>query len=187
MSRRRFEVNMKSKAIFFLLTMLVGVPAVACSIRGSDRFEPTLERWEQHPGPAQSDPNSEGDYWEKVPAPVVAVTNVIRGSTDPGSSCGDAGVLELEISLPETSTYNISEFAFYFRVVRGRLPDEIFPDIPLVGIVEGDKALLSLAWLDGHPRNQFPLDLEVDVFLVTNGLNIGPSTRFAVVAGFGAD
>ena len=177
---------MRFRVCFCLLSVFCVPSVFACSIGSTSRFEPTLERWEQHPGPAQTDPAGGGDYWEKVPTPVVRVAAVTRGSTSPGSDCGDAGVIELEISLPESSTYGIDEFAFYFRVVRGVEPDEIFPSIPLVGIVDGGIAKLTLAWLDGDPRGQMPLDLEVEVFLVTNGLNIGPPTRFVVKAGAGA-
>ena len=99
---------------------------------------------------------------------MITVTNVTRGSTSPGSSCSDAGVINLEIALPEASTYSIDEFGVYFRVKSGKLPDEIFPDIPLVGMVEDGKMSMLLAWLDGHPQYQFPLDIEVEAFRPNN-------------------
>lgn len=173
------------RKLMLLSLMVVSLEAVACSIGGADLFTPTLERWDQHPGPKQEDSKSEGDYWEKVPAPIVSVAKITRGSASPGSSCSDAGVISLEISLPESSTYTIDEFALYFRVVSGKLPDEIFPDVPLVGPIKDDKMTLLLAWLDGDPKYQFPLDLEIEAFLVTNSLNIGPSTRFKVQSGTG--
>lgn len=173
------------KKLVFLSLLVMSFEAMACSFGGADVFTPTLERWDQHPGPKQKDSKSEGDYWEKVPAPVISVTNITRGSTSPGSSCSDAGVINLEISLPESSTYKIDEFALYFRVVSGKLPDEIFPDVPLVGPIKDSKMTLLLAWLDGHPKYQFPLDLEIEAFLITNGLNIGPSTKFKVQSGIG--
>lgn len=153
--------------------------AAACSISGAEVFKPTLTRFNPHPGPGQKD-RSKGDYWEKVPAPVVEVIGVKRGTKAPGASCDDAGILSLAFSLPTSSTYKIDQFAVYFRVLQGRLPDEIFPDIPLVGRVQGGRMEMLLAWLDGHPSRQIPLDLKVEVFLVTNGLNIGPSTIFEV-------
>jgi len=173
---------MKYAAPFLILALLVTPLALGCSFGGTDVFRPTLERWEEHAGPKQKDENADGDYWEKVPAPVVRVISITRGSKAPGSDCGDAGVLELEISLPPESTYAIDEFGFYFRVVSGKEPDEIFPNVPLVGTVEGGKARLTLAWLDGRPQDQIPLNLEVEVFLVTNSLNVGPSTRFKIRA-----
>ena len=67
----------------------------------------------------------------------------------------------------------------------GKLPDQIFPDIPLVGMVEDGKMSMLLAWLDGHPKYQFPLDIEVEAFFVTNGLNVGPSTTFKIQSDVG--
>ena len=154
--------------------------AWACSFGGSSLFKPTLERWKQHPGPAQK--GRKGDYWEQVPAPVVKVSGVTRGVSAAGSSCADAGTLSLEISLPETSTYSIAEFGFYFRVNSGKLPDTIFPNVPVVGVIENGKSRILFAWLDGHPSRQIALDIEVEAFLVTNGLDIGPSTVFTVKA-----
>ena len=173
------------KQIIILLIMTLSFETVACSFRGVEKFNPTLERWEQHPGPRQKDSNSEGDYWEKVPTPVISVANVTRGSESPSSSCSDAGTISLEVSLPESSTYEIDEFALYFRVQSGKLPDEIFPDIPLIGSIEDGKMTLLLAWLDGHPTYQFPLDLEVEAFFITNGLNRGSSTKFKVESDIG--
>jgi hypothetical protein len=169
-----------------ILGALLGSNVQACSFGGGGGlFKPTLERWEQHEGPRSKDPRAEGDYWEKVPAPIVSVLKVTRGTTSPGSSCNDAGTITLEISLPEDSTYDIKEFGFYFRVISGKLPDEIFPDIPLIGEINNGKVNLFFAWLDGHPKYQFPLDLEIEVFLITNGLNIGKSSKFRVTSEIG--
>lgn len=165
------------------VSALLSPAALACSFAGAEVFTPTLERWEQHPGPAQK--GGEGDYWEKVPAPVVRVSKVTRGTAKPGSSCDDAGTILLEISLPEESTYSIEEFGVYFRVLDGQLPDAIFPNIPLVGGYEDGKMTLLLAWLDGYPSQQIPLDLKVEAFLVTNGLDIGKSTTFRIKSEIG--
>jgi hypothetical protein len=175
------------KALLILSVAFAGIAnsAFACSFGGSEVFRPSLSEWEQHEGPAQKTEGAEGDYWERVPQPVVKVTEIARGSAAPGSDCSDAGTISLEISLPASSTYSIADFAFYFRVQSGQLPDAIFPDVPLVGTVEGGKARLLLAWLDGHPSTQIPLDLKVELFLVTNDLSIGPSTFFEVQAGKG--
>lgn len=169
--------------IIAMSLLLISQGALACSFGGSDLFKPTLERWEEHPGPAQR--GEKGVYWEPVPAPIVKVVGITRGSSAPGSSCSDAGTLSLQISLPEQSTYSIEEFGFYFRVKSGKLPDAIFPDVPMVGPIENGKSNILFAWLDGHPSRQIELDLEIEVFLVTNGLNVGPSTIFTVKAGKG--
>ena len=160
--------------------------ALACSfVGGAKPFHPTLKRWQQHAGPAQKTNGAKGDYWERVPQPIVKVIEITRGTTAPGSECSDAGTISLEISLPKSSTYSISEFAFYFRVQSGQLPDAIFPDAPLVGVIKDGKAQIFLAWLDGHPSTQLPLDLKVEMFLVTNDLKIGASTFFEVKDGKG--
>lgn len=164
-------------------SIIVTQNVLACSFGGSDLFKPTLKRWEQHPGPAQS--GGQGDYWEQVPTPIVKVASITRGTAAPGSSCSDAGTISLEISLPKESTYSIDEFAFYFRVKSGRLPGAIFPDVPMVGSIENNKSNILFAWLDGHPSRQIKLDLEVEVFLVTHSLNVGPSTVFTIKAGKG--
>lgn len=173
------------KQIMVLFFWVLSFKAFACSFGGANVFSPSLEEWEQHPGPKQKDSNADGDYWEKVPTPIIKVTNITRGSMSPGSSCSDAGILNLEISLPESSTYKIDEFALYFRVLSGKLPDEIFPDVPLVGPIKDGKMTLLLAWLDGHPKYQFPLDIEVEAFFITNGLNVGPSTQFNIKSDIG--
>ena len=169
-------------ALAVTLPLMMSGDVLACSLSGSKLFRPTLERWDQHPGPAQEDPESKGDFWEKVPAPAVRVVGITRGRSDDGSSCEDAGTVSFEISLPEESTYTIDEFAFYFRVSGRQEPDEIFPSVPVLGVVEGRAARVSFAWLDGHPARQSPLDMTVEVFLVTNDLTIGPSTVFRVRA-----
>lgn len=175
---------MKHLSIFLILVFTAfSQSTFACSFGGADLFKPTLERWEEHPGPAQK--GEKGDYWEKVPAPVVKVSSITRGSAKLGSSCDDAGVILLEVSLPKESTYSIEEFAVYFRVKEGLLPDAIFPDVPLVGEYKDGKMTLLLAWLDGHPSRQILLDLKVEAFFITNSLNIGESTTFNIVASKG--
>ncbi len=170
---------MKCSNIMFLLS-LMSSNSIACSFDSADIFEPTLKRWEQHPGPAQKDPKSFGEYWESVPAPIVTVTRLIRASYKSGSSCNDAGLIELEVELPVTSTYEISEFGIYFRVLSGKLPDIIFPDLPVKGQVKGSKMVLLFPWLDMVPSKQYPLDLIVDATLMSNGLNIGQSATFKI-------
>ncbi|MAD15470.1 MAG: hypothetical protein CL579_05230 [Alteromonadaceae bacterium] len=177
---------MKHASIIFLSAYIFTNSVWACSFGGgAELFVPTLERWEEHAGPAQSDPNSDGEYWESVPSPVVKVINVTRGSASAGHSCADAGTITLEVTLPKESTYSIEEFGVYFRVLSGKEPDLIFPDIPLTGQVKNGKATFFFAWLDGHPSQQFPINLEVDAFFVTNSLNVGKSKSFNVSASKG--
>lgn len=171
--------------LFFIAISMISTSALACSFGGSEKFTPSLKDWDQHPGPSQKHKKSEGDYWERIPQPVIRISSIGRGSAKPGSSCADAGTIDLEISLPGNSTYSVSEFGVYFRVISGKLPDEIFPGIPLVGEVKDGKMRIFLAWLDGHPKNQFPLDIQVEAFLIANDMTIGAPTTFVVKAGIG--
>ncbi len=141
-----------------------------------ETFTPTLERWEQHSGPAQINPGSGGEYWEGVPRSIAKVSRISRGKAEVGHSCDDAGIVEMAISLPPSSTYTINDFGVYFRVRLGITPDKIFPTNPLRGAIENNKAIFSFAWLDGHPSKQQKIDIEVEIFLVTNDLSIGPAT-----------
>jgi len=162
--------------------MMIAAPSFGCSFITAEPFKPTLKQWVQKPGPKQQDPNAKGPYWWPVPTPIIHVVKVTRGSVAPGATCGDAGTIDLSVSLPKASKYNISEFGVYFRVLSGKLPDEIFPSIPLAGPIKDGKMEIFLAWLDGAPRQQIPLRLRVEAFLVTNDLSIGKSTVFSVKA-----
>ena len=101
---------------------------------------------------------------------------VRRGTGDLGYLCSDVGMIALEVSLPENSSYEIENFGIYTRVIGGVDPGEIFPAIPLVGFVENGKTQLYFHWLDAAPAHLTPLDMNVELFLVTDGLDIGPST-----------
>ena len=170
---------MKYSSLVFILGF-ISSNAFACSFSGYDVFQPSLKRWEQHAGPAQSNPDSDGEYWESVPKPIVTVSKVSRANYKSGSSCDDAGLIELEVELPSTSTYNINEFGLYFRVLSGKEPDLIFPDVPVKGRVIDNKMILLFSWLDMMPSKQYPLDLTLDATFITNSLNIGKPMTFKV-------
>lgn len=123
-------------------------------------------------------------YWERIPSPVVKVVSLSRATTADGISCSDAGSLQLSVSLPASSTYKINDFGVYFRVISGKLSDEVFPNIPLVGAVRGNEMTITLHWLDGAPSQQAPLDMSVEVFLISNSMNIGTSSTFVVKSGY---
>lgn len=138
--------------------------ARACDLIGVERFVPKLVT-ERH---------------GSVPRPVVSVLSVTRGTADPGMSCDDAGTIEVSVSLPADTSPQIADYGVYFRVIGGIEPDAIFPSIPVVGRVTGNEMTLSFSWLDGKPEDHQPLDLEVEAFLVSNRLSIGPSVVFRV-------
>ena len=170
---------MKYLYLLFMLTIFSS-ELLACSFVSWEPFEPTLERWKQNPGPGQLDRASGGEYWESAPAPVVSVSKIVRATYKSGVPCSDAGLILLDVTLPDDSSYRIEEFGVYFRIQSGSTPDLIFPDIPVTGRIEGRKMTLLFPWLDSHPSRQYPLDLVLEATLVTNGLNIGKSTIFHI-------
>jgi len=170
---------MKYLNLLFILTIFSS-DLFACSFASWESFNPTLERWKQNPGPAQLDRSAGGEYWESAPAPVVSVSEVVRATYKAGEPCSDAGLILLDVTLPDDSSYRIEEFGVYFRVKSGSTPDLIFPDTPVTGRIEGKKMTLLFPWLDAHPSKQYPLDLVLEATLVTNGLNIGKSTIFPI-------
>ncbi len=124
-----------------------------------------------------------GEYVALLPQPKVTITNITRGTAAPGSSCADAGVLELTIDWPPSSVYELHEVAFYFRAPIKSLPDLIFPlapAAPLDSYINGNKAKFHFVWLDGHPSQQKPLDFTLEVFAVNEGLEIGKSAKVRV-------
>ena len=123
-------------------------------------------------------PKFENNRIALLPAPKVVVTKVTRGTSAPGALCSDAGTVSLQLTWPTTSQYTLSEVGFYFRVVSGKQPDLIFPLGPVTSEVKENSTEFSFEWLDGNPSKQEPLNLDVEVFAVNNGLQIGPSTRF---------
>jgi hypothetical protein len=157
-----------------LLTVLLVFPpcALACS------FAPGYERFT--PAPASFEPRTENDRLAVLPAPRVDTVRVQRGTAASGGPCGDLGRLTLVVDWPRSSSYRLDEVGFYFRVVGGRQPDRIFPPIPITGRISGQRAQFFFVWVDGHSPGQAPLDLEVEVFAVNKGLEIGPARRFRI-------
>jgi hypothetical protein len=162
---------------------VISFPAQACSYFGSYVFQPTLERWEQHPGPKQLDENASGDYWEAVPLPVVSQMAINRASYNGKTSCGDTGDLTILVKLPSSSTYNLDEFGVYIQVIDGEMPDQIFPNIPIIDTTpETDEGFYSFTfgWLDHHPSEQAPLNLTIEVRFLTNDLRLGAATTIKI-------
>lgn len=147
----------------------------ACSFGpGYERFKPAVATFQAR---------MDGHRVALLPAPSVSAIQVRRGTAAPGSSCDDAGSLTLDVNWPRSSIYKLSEIGFYFRVVGGKEPDQIFPLEPISGTIVGQRAQFFFAWLDGHPSAQIPLNLAVEVFAVNKGLQIGASRRFRITEG----
>lgn len=157
--------------------LLVVAPALtqACSFApGYERFHPRFDSFEA---------KLVGDEIAPIPIPDVNGIQVKRATAAPGSSCDDAGRLSLSISLPKASAYKLKEIGFYFRVLAGSQPDQIFPLEPISGRIVANRAQFYFVWLDAPPSSQRPLNLDVEVFAVNRGLQIGKSKKFRVVDG----
>ncbi|MFW8591873.1 hypothetical protein ACOI22_13780 [Glaciecola sp. 2405UD65-10] len=165
---------------FIILISLFNFPSAACSYVGYYLFQPTLERWDEHPGPKQVDENADGTYWEQVPLPVVEKIKINRASYEGNSSCRDTGDLSFLVKLPKTSTYDLDEFGVYLQVIDGDMPDTIFPSVPIIGRIDKESMSFTFPWLDHHPSRQIPLNLIVEIRFVTNDLNLGVATTFKV-------
>lgn len=120
-----------------------------------------------------------------MPAPKVVLDEVVRGSSAPGSSCDDAGMISLTIEWPKDSVYKIEEIGFYFQSDNGIDPDLIFPLDPVKGEIKDNTAKFFFVWLDEHPKRQKVLDFKVNVFAVNKGLQIGQPTTINIKAGKG--
>ncbi|MFC3122540.1 hypothetical protein [Agaribacter flavus] len=163
-----------------LFIYFTSLDVLACSFMTGDLFKPNLERWEQHPGPAQLNENQEGDYWEPVPRPVISDIQISRASYKGNSSCDDAGIISFKVQVPESSTYELTEFGVYFHIIEGDLPDMIFPNIPLTGILKEEGHYFVFPWLDHRPSMQRPLNLTVEARFISNGLDLGNPSIFKI-------
>jgi hypothetical protein len=152
------------------ILLLVCVPAAyACSFRtGIGLFVSDQENFET---------KMENSKIALMPSPRVSILSIKRGTVAPGSSCDDAGILKLKVGWPKESAYSLDEIGFYFRADMAKLPDLIFPLVPITtSRVEGSEAEFMFVWLDGHPKHQLPLNFNLEVFAVNKGLQIGPPT-----------
>ena len=154
-------------------TTLAAAAANACSFVQMQGFEPDFATF-------QPRRDAQG-LRVSLPAPDVTVLEVTRGSASAGTSCDDAGVVQLRVKWPRGG-YALSEVGFYFRVVGGEDRNHIFPPGPMMGFMRDGGTEFLFAWLDGHPSQQQPLDLRVEIFAVNHGLEIGPATQFNLTA-----
>ena len=156
-------------AILLVASIDVCSPALACSpISFVDLFTPNIEAAQEN-GPRAD-----------LPAPVVRLVKIVRGTGSDGFSCDDMGSVTLSVRVPIGSDYKANELGVYFREVSGTAPDLIFPRVPLVSLMDDRRNLFKLNWLDGAPEGRVPLNLNVEVFFVSQDLSIGPSTFFTL-------
>ncbi|GAA6166167.1 hypothetical protein NBRC116590_38710 [Pelagimonas sp. KU-00592-HH] len=162
---------------YTLLFMTAGSMALSCTFDGSFRFEPDLQNWRPF--------DEAGEYLGSLPAPSVRVLEVKRGKEPAGMTCDDAGTISVSVSLPEGTRYSLKDLGVYFRTIGGTAPDIIFPSSPVVGEINGSEYRFLFAWLDGHPSQQIPIDLEVEIFFVAKDLALGASVLQRIRAEIG--
>ena len=164
---------MKKIAILTILLCAASLNANACSF-APGYFEFTPE--------TNFEVKMQNGVIALLPSPKVAKVKVTRGSSSSGSSCGDAGIIEISLEWPEGSAYSLEEIGFYFQSDNGLTPDLIFPLEPVKGEISGNSAKFHFVWLDGHPKHQKVLNFKVNVFAVNKGLQIGQPTEIQIKA-----
>jgi hypothetical protein len=117
----------------------------------------------------------------EIPAPVVAVTEIVRGIGPKHSNCDDTGLLSLELEWPR-GKHKLRDIGFEFKVVSGNPAYAIFPEGPIQAPVEGRSSDFLFMWQEGAPAQQKTIDLQVEVRAVTRDNERGPPTRIVVRA-----
>lgn len=151
--------------LIVVTTLILSMNAGACS------FAPGYSAFDVSPSDFQM--KMDKGVIALLPAPEVKIDKIIRGSASPGSSCDDAGMIQLTVEWPKDSVYKIDEIGFYFQSDNGIDPDLIFPLAPVKGEIKGNTAEFFFVWLDGHPKHQKALNFKVNVFAVNKGLQLG--------------
>lgn len=117
----------------------------------------------------------------EIPAPVVAVTEIVRGIGPRHSNCDDTGLLSVAIEWPR-GKHKLRDMGFEFKVVSDNPAYAIFPEGPIQAPVEGRSSDFLFMWQEGAPAQQKAIDLQVEVRAVTRDNQRGPPTRIVVHA-----
>lgn len=163
------------KYIIGLIFLSVWNTSIACSFfTGIERFVGDIEGFER---------KFQNERIYLLPKPEVKITSVTRGTAAPGASCDDAGIITLLVTWPKESLYSLDEIGFYFRASGNVASKYIFPNVPVASTkAKGNEVEFMFVWLDGHPKQQKPMDFELEVFAVNRGYEIGSSEKVVVQA-----
>ena len=96
------------------------------------------------------------------PTPIVEIERIDRGPGGEPGSCGDLGTIHMWVTFHESAWVDHKAVGFEFEVVRGFLPDEIFPRGVWTSYETDPRIRLNFNWLD-DPRSQRPLRFEVAI------------------------
>lgn len=117
----------------------------------------------------------------EIPAPVLAVKEIVRGIGPKHATCDDTGLLSVALEWPR-GKHKLRDLGFEFEVVSGSQPYAIFPEGPIQAPVAGRSSDFLFMWQEGAPAQQKTIDLQVDVRAVTRDNRRGPATRIVVRA-----
>lgn len=161
-------------AALALCLLAAATPAAACSIAPPDvsAFRPALE--EAHLPFVGVD-----GLPPPLPAPTLEPADVWRYEGPPRGCGSGLGMLTVRLAWPADARAGLDAVGFYFRVVEGEAPADLFPAIPVVGRHGDGQASFDFMWLEGA-WGMRQLDFVVEVFAVDAALRIGPATRLVV-------
>jgi hypothetical protein len=160
---------MRVVAVLLLLSAIAPCPAAACSV------PPDAARFEADS--AAFDKKYPDAYFMDVPAPRVVVARVTPATSDISGSCSAMTWVDITVSLPPGSQFHLADLGFVFRSVPevGRYPTA-FPNFPIVSGEEGNVAHFRFGFDDRPAERKQPFKLRLEVFAITKGLQVGPST-----------
>lgn len=165
---------MKSRWVVLLCALLAAQQAHACGM--TNRLTPFVT---DAAGAGTETPDAE------IPAPVVAVGEIVRGIGPKHATCDDTGLLTVMLEWPR-GKHKLRDVGFVFEVVSGTQPYAIFPEGPIQAPIEGRNSDFLFMWQEGAPAQQKTIDLQIDVRAVTRDNRRGPATRIVVRAAPGA-
>lgn len=117
-----------------------------------------------------------------IPKPILSALEVIRGKKGDGFSCDDAGQLNFTVSLPPGSSFTPSDFGLQMTLIEGDDPYGIIDSEPIeLWTIDTGSAPISLWWLDGARANHKPINMRIELRLVS-GNAFGPATQIKVVS-----
>ena len=159
---------MMDKSLLLLCALLAAPPAFACGMTSK------LAPLEQVAGSTMVD-----DASGELPAPVVVVTEIVRGIGSSHANCDDTGLLSMNVQWPR-GKYKLRDVGFEFSVVSGGSVYPIFPQGPQQAPVDGRTSDFLFMWRDGPPAQQKAFDLRVEVRAHTRDGRRGPPTLVQV-------
>ncbi len=156
--------------------MLSSFATYSCSPLQSRVFQPNEDAHKWHT-------NKKTGFVIGLPKLEVVSVEVNRGGDSDGVSCIDAGSVIVKVKIPEGSPYKFEEFGVYLKSknIRNGENPLVGHQVPLMPVeVKGRVGAFMVAWVDGHPKYQKPIDMTAEVISISNLLQLGPSVEFQI-------